>query len=138
MASRKHRPQKLEGETKSWNVKYLVTILTAFEKMAEEQNIAPTDLIRQLMENYVNGPTELPYEAKDVLPWDVVDTAPLPPETQINSPNGGVDLGREYERGVMEACDFVLKSRRLEVKMSTGQTIGQDLVQTIKTELGVK
>jgi len=114
-----YRPRKLDTPTKTYNVVMPVDMLATVKSHAEGLKISPAEFVRMAVGEAL-GISEGAIKALA----DVV-----PPEKNTS------DTG--YNDGVDDACAMVRKNVRLGVKLATGITIGEDIANRIKRDLGV-
>ena len=131
MSASKTRPRRISEPTRTYNAIFPVTLLEKTQAKAEEVKVSLAAFIRGAVEAAV-------WEAED----GVAETAPWDKEIEgaddrAHHPDPGEKV-HGYIKGVKEACDIILDSTRLKIRMATGQTIGEDLVTRIKKDLGVE
>ena len=111
MPPSKYRPSKLEGETQTYNVVFQTSTLDALRKFADDAEISPATFVRGAVEEALALPTSAPVAV------------------------GKTAGGEGYADGVADACAKVAKNSRLALKMSTGNTMGEDIAQRILKDL---
>ena len=111
MPPSKYRPSKLEGKTQTYNVVFKASTLNALRKFANDAQISPATFVRGAVEEALALPTSVPVAV------------------------GKTAGGEGYADGVADACAKVAKNSRLALKMSTGNTMGEDIAQRILKDL---
>jgi hypothetical protein len=111
MPPSKYRPRKLEGETQTYNVVFQTGTLDALRKFADDTQISPATFVRGAVEEALALPTN------------------------IHATVGKISGGESYADGVADACAKVAKNSRLALKMSNGNTMGEDIAKRILKDL---
>ena len=111
MPPSKYRPSKVEGETRRYNVLFRVKTLDALKRFTDETKTSPASFVRGAVEEALALPTSAPAAI------------------------GKIAGGEGYADGVADACTKVAKNSRLALKMSSGNTMGEDIAQRILRDL---
>jgi len=92
-------------------VVFQTSTLDALRKFADDTQISPATFVRGAVEEALSLPTGIP--------------------ASVNKIAGG----EGYADGVADACAKVAKNSRLALKMSNGNTMGEDIAQRILKDL---
>lgn len=103
MAGKKHRPRKLDEESRSWNVTYSVAVIERVKERAAQIGVTPAGLVRAAVDLYLSG--------------DTTKTASV------------VD-NNEFLRGV-HAAAATLRSIVTQPRYPAGHTLGDVLAQKV-------
>jgi hypothetical protein len=103
MAGKKHRPRRLDEESRTWNIVFPVAVIERVKERADEIGVTPAGLVRAAVDLYLSGDT-----AKAA---KIVDN-------------------NEFLRGVQEAA-AVLRSIVTQPRYPAGHTLGDVLAQKV-------
>jgi hypothetical protein len=111
-----HRPKELEEETKTLNVIFNMSRFLQIKDYADQnENGSKGKVVRHAVDLYFDGPAQ---------------TEPSPPPLREV-----VDDATGYAEGVRAAALAIAKNSRLNVKMASGGTMGEDIANRILKDL---
>ena len=108
MAGKKHRPRRLDEESKTWNIVFPIALIDGVHVKAEEKGVTPAALVREAVEHYLSSHA-----------------------AAISGGGVTVDAGgNEFLRGVHEAA-AVLRSIVTSPRYPAGHTLGDVLAEKV-------
>jgi len=141
MDTSKHRPRRLDGPTKSYNIVWPEETLDEVAKTAKDHGLSTAEFIRTITKFVIAGqPGSIRQMLDSVfLTCDPPSSAPFPDITTDAPPVPPLAVEPvygDYIKGVDDACVLVSKAPRLQMTLATGETMGEDLAKRIKLDLG--
>jgi hypothetical protein len=105
-------------------------LLKEIKKRAGQEKAYVGEFIVSAVEGYMMGPHEVTASPPSaVTPEKIIEVVEKASKPSLATTEEGFTLGVEA------ACEFIAKSARLNVKMATGMTMGEDMALRIKKDL---
>ena len=113
-----------------FDVAFPKPLLAEIKKRAGIEKMYVGNFIVSAVEGYMMGPHEVTdTPPSPVTPEKIIEAVEKASEPSLASTEEGFTLGVEA------ACEYIAKSARLNVKMSTGMLMGEDMALRIKKDL---
>jgi|TARA_R110000823_G_C15869143_1_gene493983 hypothetical protein len=104
-------------------------LLAEIKKQAGKEKAYVGEFIVSAVEGYMMGPHEVTTTSPPI-PVKIIEEA----VEKVSEPSLAT-TEEGFKMGVEAACEFIAKSARLNVKMSTGMSMGEDMALRIKKDL---